>query len=118
MTSVRKAKCNGYTLVEITAVAAVIALLMAMGFMLYRSMRLAARVSVAENNLTQVATGMELHFREHHSSPSQGSDLAEELSPFGDDPAVLSNPLADKETLGKSTSEHYREPDSTRRATT
>ena len=111
MASVRKVKCKGYTIVEITAVTAVIVLLMAMGFMLYSSMRLAARVSVAENNLKQVATGMELYFREHHSYPPQGSDLAEELGPFVDDPAVFSNPLTDEETPGESISEHYREPD-------
>ena len=110
MARVRRPRGAGFTVVEILAVTAVVALLMAMGFILYGSMREAARVAVAEGNLKQVSTGLELYFRKYHSFPPEGSDLAEVLAPFVDDPSVFENPLGEEERPGEDISELYRQP--------
>jgi len=101
---------SGLSIIEIMSVAGVVALLMAMGFMLYRSMRVAARVSVAENDLKQIATGMELYFRQFGSYPPQGSDLAQVLRPFVDNPEVFNNPLKEETSPGKTVSDLYQQP--------
>ncbi|MFW6163512.1 MAG: hypothetical protein ACODAJ_12140, partial [Planctomycetota bacterium] len=85
-------------------------LLLAMGFMVYRSMRLSARVVAAEQNLKQVSTGMELYFRQFNSYPPEGSDLVAELSPFVEDPEIFHNPLMEEETPGETINLLYRQP--------
>ncbi len=103
-------KKRGSTAIEIAAVAAVMALLMAMGVMLYRSMRQAARVSVAENNLKQVSTALELYFHRYGSYPPQGSNLAEVLAPFVENQSAFSNPLKDEDEPGATISALYQQP--------
>ncbi len=103
-------RITGSAAVELIAVVAVIALLLAMGFMLYRSVRLSARVVVAEQNLKQVSTGMEHYFREYNSYPPQGSDLTAELAPFVEDPSVFANPLREEDSLGETINVLYRQP--------
>ena len=73
---------GAFAAVEFVAVVVVIALLLTMGFMLYSSMRLAARVAEAERGLRQASIGMEPCFRHRSSYPPPGSDLAVELAPF------------------------------------
>ena len=101
---------RGFAAIEILAVTAVMVLLLAMGFMLYRGMRLAARVSVAEGNLKSVSTAMELYFREHNRFPPQGSDLTVELAPFIGDPKVFHNPLLEEAAVGQTINQLYHEP--------
>ena len=110
MVSLRKRNGKGYVALELVAVASVIALLLAMGFMLYRSMRLAARVSVAESNLKQISTGMELYFRKFNSYPPQGSDLTVELAPFVESPDVFHNPLLEEDNPGETVNKLYMQP--------
>ena len=101
---------RAFAAIEAMAVMAVIALLLAMGFMLYRSMRLAARASVAESNLKQISAGLELYFRKYSSYPPQGSDLTVELAPFIGDPDVFKNPLMDESAPGKTINDLYKQP--------
>jgi len=106
----RTQRRKGFVAVEVASVIAVIALLMAMGFMLYRSIRLAARVALAESHLKQVSTAMELHFRRFNSYPPQGSDLTVALAPFVDNPNIFKNPLMDEETPGETINYLYKQP--------
>ncbi|MFP4056107.1 MAG: hypothetical protein ACLF0G_04490 [Candidatus Brocadiia bacterium] len=110
MSGSRRTKKTGFVAVEVAAVVAVIALLLALGFMLYRGMRLAAHASVAENNLKQVSTGMELYFRQYSSYPPEDSDLTVELAPFVENPEVFENPLLDEEAPGETINKLYRQP--------
>jgi len=110
MAKARTGRRRGYMVIEVTAVVSVVALLLAMGFMLYRSMRVAARVSVAASNLKQVSTGMELYFRKYSTYPPAGSDLRVELAPFIEDPGVFSNPLVVEETPGETVANLYQPP--------
>jgi len=103
-------KRRGMTMVEVMAVVGVIAILLAMGFMVLRSMRLAARVAVAETRLKQVAIGLELYFKQYSTYPPQGSDLVAELTPFVENPAVFNNPLLEEETPGETVNVLYRQP--------
>jgi len=73
-------------------------------------MRNAARVSLAENRLKQISTGMELYFQQYGSYPPQGSDLVEELTPFVGDPDVFNNPLLDEDTPGETINQLYLAP--------
>jgi len=97
---------------EMACVVAVIALLMTLGVVTYRGTRLTARVAVAESNLKQISTGMELYFRKYSTYPPQGCDLAQELAPFVDDPEVFANPLMDEAKPGQTISLLYRAPTS------
>ena len=101
---------SGFAAIEVAAVLGVLGLLLAMGFMLYRSMRVAARVSVAESNLGQISTGLELYFLKYNAYPPQGSNLAEVLAPFVEDPKVFENPLKEETTPGETISDLYQEP--------
>jgi len=105
-----KRKRRGMSMVEVMAVVGVIAILLAMGFMVLRSMRLAARVAVAETRLKQVATGLELYFKEYGTYPPQGSDLVAELAPFVENPTVFNNPLLEEETPGETINVLYHQP--------
>jgi len=100
----------GFVAIEVAAVVTVLSLLLAMGFALYSGMRQAARVSVAESNLKQVSTGMELYFRKYSSYPPQGTNLTVELAPFVNSPEIFANPLADETVRGETINELYREP--------
>ena len=75
--------------VEIAAVTSVVALLLSMGVMVFRSVRSTSRAVQAENNLQQISTALELYFRKYSAYPPQGSNLAEELGPFIDDARVF-----------------------------
>ncbi len=101
---------GGFALVEVIAVVGVIAVLLAMGIMVHRSMRMAARVTVAEISLKQVSTGMELYFKEYHCYPPQGCDLVAELTPFVEDPRAFINPMLDEEQPGETLNALYVEP--------
>jgi len=110
MSKQRGQRRRGFVAVEVASVIAVIALLMAMGFMLYRSIRLAARVALAESHLKQVSTAMELHFRRFNSYPPPGSDLTVELAPFVQNPNVFNNPLMEEQTPGQTINNLYCAP--------
>ncbi|MFP4056105.1 MAG: hypothetical protein ACLF0G_04480 [Candidatus Brocadiia bacterium] len=110
MGGLRTRNRRAFVAVEVAAVVAVIALLLAMGFMLYRGMRLAARASLAESNLKQVSTGMELYFRKYNSYPPEGSDLTAELAPFVTDPDAFANPLKEEQSPGETLNALYKEP--------
>ena len=110
MVWMRKRRSGGWSFVEVIAVASVIAILLAMGVVLHRSMRLAARVSLAESNLKQVSTAMELYFQKYGSYPPAGANLAEVLAPFVDNPAAFDNPLLEEETRGQTISALYHAP--------
>ncbi|MFW6162872.1 MAG: hypothetical protein ACODAJ_08865, partial [Planctomycetota bacterium] len=97
-------------MVELVAVAGVIALLLALGVVTHRSMRTMARVSVAESNLKQTSTALELYFRQFNSYPPEGSDLVAELSPFAESPDIFNNPLIEESTPGETISRLYRQP--------
>jgi Tfp pilus assembly protein PilE len=101
---------DGFAMVELLAVAGVIALLLALGIMAHRSMRAMARVSVAESNLKQTSTALELYFRQFNSYPPQGSNLAAELAPFVENPEIFNNPLLEETTPGETISRLYRQP--------
>jgi type II secretory pathway pseudopilin PulG len=100
----------GFSVPEIVAVTAVIALLLAMGLLLYRSARSMARVAAAESNLKQISTAMELYFRQYNAYPPQGSDLTVELAPFVENPEVFNNPLMDEDVLGETINALYQAP--------
>jgi len=110
MTDTRGERRRGLTLVEITAVAGTLSLLLTLGFTIYRGARAAAHVAEAENNLKQISTAMELYYRKYSCYPPQDSDLAEELGPFVEDPRVFNNPLMDEDGPGETLSVLYRAP--------
>ncbi len=89
---------------------AVIAVLLALGSTIYRGARAAARVAAAENNLRQVAIGLELYFRKNLSYPRQGADLVAALAPFLRDPGVFANPLREEAAPGQTINLCYRPP--------
>jgi type II secretory pathway pseudopilin PulG len=97
-------------MVEILAVVGVIAVLLGMGCLLFRSMRSAAHVAVAETRLKQVATGLELYFRQHNCYPPEGSDLTVALAPYVENPTVFENPLRDEERPGDTLNTFYKQP--------
>jgi hypothetical protein len=67
-------------------------------------------VALAENNLKQVSTGLELYFHKYGSYPPEGSDLAYVLGPFVRDKSAFSNPLKEEPTPGQTLSDLYVEP--------
>ncbi len=98
---------RAFALVEMLAVMAVIAILLGMGFSVYRGARLAARIAVAENNLKQTSTALELYFRRFGHYPPQRCDLVAELTPFVYNPEVFSNPLIEERVPGETLSKYY-----------
>ena len=110
MTLRTTARRRGFTLLEVMVVVAAAALLLGMGYLLWGGVRQTARIAVAESNLKQISTAMELYFREYNSYPPQGSDLTVELAPFVDDPRVFSNPLRDDKTPGETINALYVQP--------
>jgi len=103
---------SGFSVIEIMSVAGVIALLLGLGFTLQRSIRAAAAVTVAESDLKQIGTAMELYFRQYGSYPPQGCDLVAALTPFVGNPDVFKSPLLDEATPGQTISDLYRAPTS------
>jgi len=101
---------KGFVALEVMAVVGVIAMLLTLGFMLFRSIRATARVCEAQGRLRQVSTGLELYFRQYSSYPPQGSDLTQELAPFIPDPQAFANPLREEETPGQTLNALYRQP--------
>ena len=104
---------RGFSIVEMLAVMAVIAVLFSLGVTVYRGARQAARVATAENNLKQVSAAMELYFRKYGAYPPQGSDLVQELSPFVQNIGVFTNPLKEESKPGATLTTLYAQPDTT-----
>ena len=111
MTLSRRHVCAlGLTLIQLLAVTGVISILMSLGTSVALSARRTARVIEAENNLRQVSTALELYFRKYNVYPSDGCNLAAELTPFVSNPDVFRNPLLDETTPGQTLSEMYQQP--------
>ena len=81
MLASRSTHREGFSLVEILSVICVVALLLGTGFLLYRSMRRAARLALAETRLGQVAAGLELYFRVPSAAPSGDTISSNPSSP-------------------------------------
>ncbi|MBM4035244.1 MAG: hypothetical protein FJ291_26165 [Planctomycetes bacterium] len=101
---------RAFAAIELLAVVAVIAILLGLGFSVYRGARLSARVALAENNLKQVSSALELYFRKYGAYPMQGADLAAELAPFVQNAAAFINPAVEESEPGATLSLLYREP--------
>jgi len=110
MRTPRTQRRRGVTVIELLTVIVVISVAMAMGFLLFRSMRRAARVATAEARLKQVSAGLELYFRDHQGYPPEGSDLTVELRPYIKNPAIFDNPLSEDDKPGDDLNDFYREP--------
>ncbi|MBM4036410.1 MAG: hypothetical protein FJ291_32135, partial [Planctomycetes bacterium] len=67
---------RAFAVVEVLAVAATIAILLGLGFSVYRGARKAAVVAEAENDLKQISSAFQLYFNRYGSYPQQGADLA------------------------------------------
>ena len=65
---------------------------------------------MAEANLKQISTGMELYFQQYGSYPPQGSDLVAELEPFVENPKAFENPMIDETSPGETLSALYVQP--------
>ncbi|HUT36231.1 MAG TPA: hypothetical protein VNE39_22270 [Planctomycetota bacterium] len=101
---------SAFVAIELLVVVAVIAVLLGLGYSVYRGARLSARVATAESNLKQIGTALDLFFQRYGTYPPQGVDLVDVLKPFLVNAEVLSNPLMDEETLGQTLSDLYVEP--------
>lgn len=101
---------KGFVLIEILAVMAIVAVLLGLGYSVYKGARLSARVAIAENNLKQISTALELYFRKYGTYPPEGVDLAYVLKPFVQNPDVFKNPLMEEEQPGQTISDLYVEP--------
>jgi len=110
MVSLARRRSRGWTFVEILAVMGGIAILLSMGIMVHRSMRMSAKVTVAENSLKQIATGLELYFETYRCYPPQGSDLVTELAPFVEDPNAFANPMCEEDYPGETLNALYVQP--------
>lgn len=110
MSWLRKRGKLGFSGVEILAVTGVIALLLTLGVMVHRSLRTAAQVTVAESNLKQISTGMELYFQKYNTYPPQGSDLVAELGPFVENPQAFNNPMVEESSPGETLNALYVAP--------
>ncbi len=107
-----KTRCNtrGLGALEVLAVTTALAVLLGLGYSVYKGARLAARVAIAESNLKQVGTALELYLLKHGSYPPEGADLAYVLKPFLASPDALRNPLMDEAAPGQTLSDLYIEP--------
>ena len=101
---------RAFVLIEVLAVIAVIAVLLGLGYSVLRGARLSAKVSVAENNLRQMASAFDLFFQRYNCYPPEGASLVAVLAPYLRDLDVFKNPLADEPIPGKTVSDLYREP--------
>lgn len=110
MVSLARRRTRGWTFVEILAVTGAMAILLSMGIMVHRSMRMSAKVTVAENSLKQIATGLELYFQTYRCYPPQGSDLVTELAPFVQNPEAFANPMCDESYPGETLNALYVQP--------
>ena len=105
-----KRRGRGFVIIEVITVITIIAVLLSLGYSVYKGARLSARVVVASNNLKQVGTALELFNRKYECYPPEGSNLATMLAPFVQNPEVFSNPLASEPTPGQTLSDLYVEP--------
>ncbi|HUT36230.1 MAG TPA: type II secretion system protein [Planctomycetota bacterium] len=101
---------RAFVLVEILAVTAVLAILMGLGYSVYRGSRLAARVALAQNNLKQIGTALDLYFHKYGCYPPYGSYLSDVLLPFVGDTEVFGNPLMPEEFPGQTVNSLYFPP--------
>jgi prepilin-type N-terminal cleavage/methylation domain-containing protein len=100
---------DGFTLIEILVVVAIIGCLMTLGMMFRRSMARSARIAKAESRLRQVGASLELYFRDHQHYPTADADLAAELAPYVGNPELFANPLRQEALPGRDLSELYHE---------
>ncbi|HPD14601.1 MAG TPA: prepilin-type N-terminal cleavage/methylation domain-containing protein [Planctomycetota bacterium] len=105
-----KRRGRGFVIIEVVTVITIIAVLLSLGYSVYKGARLSARVVVASNNLKQVGMALELFNKKYECYPPEGANLATMLAPFVQNPEVFNNPLADEPTPGKTLSELYVEP--------
>ena len=110
MLSLARRRRRGWSFVEILAVTGAITILLSMGIMVHRSMRMSAKVTVAENSLKQIATGLELYFQTYRCYPPQGSDLVTELAPFVENPEAFTNPMSEEDYPGETLNALYVQP--------
>ncbi|MBM4038636.1 MAG: hypothetical protein FJ290_08990 [Planctomycetes bacterium] len=101
---------TGFGAVEIAASIGALAVLFTLGVSVYKGARLSANVAVAQANLKQVATYLELYFHKFGHYPPRGSDLVAALGTVGAQTRVLANPLLDERTPGETVSALYRAP--------
>ncbi|MBM4042295.1 MAG: hypothetical protein FJ290_27695 [Planctomycetes bacterium] len=99
-----------FVVIELLVVIAVIAVLLGLGYGVYRGARASARVATAESNLKQVGAAMELFFQKYGSYPVQGTNLVDALTPFVHNPDVFSHPVAEESKPGETLTFFYREP--------
>ncbi|HUT31834.1 MAG TPA: prepilin-type N-terminal cleavage/methylation domain-containing protein [Planctomycetota bacterium] len=101
----------GVTLIEVVTVLAVLGVLLGTMFSAFTYTRYLSRVTVAANNLRQMAVGFEAFFLKNHAYPKEGSDLAATLGPFLlNNTGVFSNPLAEEAWTGQVVSRLYARP--------
>jgi len=110
MVSLARRRSRGWSFVEILAVTGAVAILLSMGIMVHRSMRMSAKVAVAENSLKQISTGLELYFETYRCYPPQGSDLVTELAPFVENPEAFENPMSEENYPGETLNALYVQP--------
>ncbi len=92
---------RGFTVVELLVVMGIVSFLLTTGYLLHSNVRRAARRTLAENRLKQVAACLELYFHEHHRYPPQDSDLVGELASFAGSLDIFTNPLREEEVPGE-----------------
>jgi len=110
MRTLAKRRRPGLTIVEILATVGAIAVLLSLGFSIYKGARHAVRVSEAQSKLRQLSTYMEVYFYKYDCYPPQGSDLVAALTSVGANPDLFSNPLMDEDTPGQTLNSLYCAP--------
>ncbi|MBM4038731.1 MAG: hypothetical protein FJ290_09465 [Planctomycetes bacterium] len=110
MSRVRTQVRKGLVAPEVVAVVAVVGLMLALGYSIYKGARLNTKVAVAENNLKHVGLALDLFFHRYGAYPPQGADLVAVLAPYVRNLEVFRNPLANEDIPGRTLTELYREP--------
>ena len=103
-------KRGAFVAIELLVVVAVMAVLLGLGYSVYRGARLSARVAQAESNLKQVGTALDLFFQKYGCYPPQGANLVAVLAPYLRDLSVFENPLKEDGVQGQTINEMYIEP--------
>jgi len=101
---------KAFVVIELLAVVSIIAVLLGLGFSVYKGARRSARIAIAENNLKQISTALDLFFHRYNCYPPQGANLPAVLAPYVRNLDVFVNPLKDEPTPGETLNELYREP--------
>jgi Tfp pilus assembly protein PilE len=101
---------GAFVVIEVMVVVAVIAVLLGLGYSIYRGARLSARVAQAESNLKQVASALDLFFLRYKTYPPEGASLCQALTPFATSPEVFENPLWEEQRPGQTLDALYHEP--------